>query len=102
MDNIPQLDDLVRRWQSAAVRAQEEGVRVLCIGGEYYASSTSHPLGSYHLRHSDEGWICACQANADYGMPCKHIAALAAVLSIDLVADVRLVWPPLACHEQAA
>jgi hypothetical protein len=84
------MDELIKRWQAAAVRAQEENVRVILLAGGYFAASSSHPLKAYHLDPSPAGWGCECVANADYHLPCKHLAALAQVLDLDLLADMRV------------
>lgn len=83
-------NELIKRWQHAAQRAQEEQVRILALGGEYRATSTSRPLGSYLLHRTPQGWTCECIANGEYGMPCKHLWALAETLGLDLIADIRL------------
>lgn len=81
---------LVKRWQHAAERAAEEQVRVLALGGEYRATSSSHSLGSYLLHRTPEGWACECIANGEYGMPCKHLWALAEALGLDVLTDMRI------------
>ena len=81
---------LVHRWERAAQRAQDEGVRILRIGDEYRATSTSHPLGSYVFEHGPEGWTCECIANREYGLPCKHLWMLAEALDLDVLQDVRV------------
>lgn len=84
------MDALIERWKRAGVRAQEERVRVLEIDGEYYATSSSQPLGAYTLRRMEDGWACACVANSEHGLPCKHLWALADMLGLDLLSDVRV------------
>jgi hypothetical protein len=88
-----EVDQIIRRWQRAAERAQDERVRVVAVGGEYRATSSSHPLGTYVLSRGPEGWQCECVANGEYGMPCKHLWVLAGLLGLDLFADVRLSVP---------
>lgn len=82
--------EIVSRWRRAAERADVEKVRVLEIGGEYRATSSSHPLRSYALRHTAEGWSCECIANGEYSMPCKHLWSLAQVLDLDVLIDMRV------------
>lgn len=86
--------EIIRRWQRAAQRADEEKVRVVTVDGEYRATSSSHPLGSYLLRKTAEGWACDCIANHDYMMPCKHLWALADTLELDVLKDMRVSWNP--------
>lgn len=83
-------NELIKRWQHAAERAQEEHVRILALGGEYRATSSSRPLGSYLLHRTPEGWMCECTANGEYGMPCKHLWALTEALGLDLISDIRI------------
>lgn len=85
-------EDILRRWQTAAERALDEGVRILEIDGEYRATSSSRPLGSYVLRRSPEGWTCDCVANREYGLPCKHLSVLADSLGLDILSDMRIDW----------
>ncbi len=85
-----EMDELITRWQHAAERAQDEQVRVLAIGGEYRATSSSHPLASYLLHRTPAGWACECVANGEYGMPCKHLWALAEALGLDVLSDMRI------------
>src|ERR671933_226407 len=87
------MQELVRRWQRAGMRASEEAVRVVRVGDEYYASSSSKQLGSYHLTCTSEGWTCECIGNAKYGLPCKHLAALATALDLDVLAEIRAGLP---------
>lgn len=91
-DNYEQ--EIVRRWQRAAQRAEEEKVRILDVEGEFRATSSSHPLGSYHLDKTPQGWTCECIANHDYMMPCKHLWALAEALNLDVLKDMRVSWSP--------
>lgn len=86
------MEALIQRWQRAAQRADEERVRILDIGGEYRATSSSHPLGSYRLCASVDGWTCECTANSEFGLPCKHLWALADVLGLDVFSDVHILW----------
>lgn len=95
------MDEIVRRWQSASERALEEGIRIVDINGRKYATSTSQPLGAYELTRTDEGWSCSCIANREYGMPCKHLAALADALDLDLLNDMRIDWSALEAVEPA-
>jgi hypothetical protein len=87
------MDQLVRRWQRAAERAEVESVRVIDIDGTYRATSSSTPLRSYRLLRTDRGWACECIANRDHLLPCKHLAALATVLDLDVIADMRVDVP---------
>jgi hypothetical protein len=89
-----QENDIVQRWQRAAQRAAEERVRIIELDGTYRATSSSHPLGSYALRQSPEGWTCECIANGEYRMPCKHLWALADALDLDILRDMRVEWDP--------
>jgi hypothetical protein len=89
------MNDVIRRWQRAAERADEERVRVLAINDELRATSTSHPFSSYLLHITPGGWACECRANAEFGMPCKHLSALADLLNLDVLSDVRLNWDEL-------
>jgi hypothetical protein len=86
--------EIIQRWQRAAQRAEEEKVRVVTVDGQYRATSSSHPLGSYLLEHTPEGWACECIANHDYMMPCKHLWALADALNLDVLKDMRVSWNP--------
>ncbi len=86
--------DIVNRWHRAAQRADEEKVRIVNVDGQYRATSSSHPLGSYLLQQTREGWACECIANHDYMMPCKHLWALADVLNLDVLKDMRVSWSP--------
>ena len=63
---------------------------VLAIDGEYRATSSSHPLGSYRLMNNGDGWSCECIANREYGMPCKHLWVLADALGLDILTDIRI------------
>jgi len=83
------IEDLIKRWQRAGVRAQEEKVRVIELNGEFRATSSSQPLESYRLWPSEYGWACECQANQEHHVPCKHLAALADLIGLDLLADTR-------------
>lgn len=86
--------DVVLRWERAAERARDEQVRVISVDGQYRATSSSHPLGSYLLTPGAEGWSCECIANREYGMPCKHLWALAELLDLDVLRDTRVLWNP--------
>lgn len=86
--------EIIRRWQRAAQRALDENVRVLNINGQYRATSSSHPLGSYLLSNDGAGWTCECIANREYHMPCKHLWALAEALDLDVLKDIHVVWEP--------
>jgi hypothetical protein len=86
------MDQIIRRWQAASERALDEGVRIVEIDGRRYATSTSQPLGAYELTPTDRGWGCSCIANREYGMPCKHLAALAETLGLDVLGDMRIDW----------
>jgi hypothetical protein len=93
MESERTMDDIIKRWQRATERADVEQVRVIEVGGEYRATSSSSPLHSYVLRSTDRGWACECIANREFMMPCKHLAALATVLGLDLIADMRIELP---------
>jgi hypothetical protein len=84
--------DILLRWERAAERARDERVRIIAVGEEYRATSTSHQLGSYLLTPGPEGWSCECVANREYGMPCKHLWALAEALDLDVLRDTRVLW----------
>lgn len=86
--------DIIERWKRAGLRADEEKVRILQLDSGYRATSTSHPLQSYVLTRTDEGWTCDCIANGEYHMPCKHLWALAAALDLDVLRDMRVDWDP--------
>lgn len=92
LERLFDMDQIIERWRRAEERVLEEGVKILEIGGEYRATSTSTALASYRLYRTTEGWGCECPANAQYGRPCKHLAALSENLGIDLLSDVRLDW----------
>jgi hypothetical protein len=96
MESETTMDEIIKRWQRAAERADVEQVRVIEVDGEYRATSSSSPLRSYALRRSDRGWTCECIANRDYMLPCKHLAALAAVIDVDLIAETRVDVPDYA------
>jgi hypothetical protein len=93
MESRSTMDEIIKRWQRAAERADVEHVRVIEVDGEYRATSSSSPLRSYALQHSDRGWTCGCIANREYMLPCKHLAALASILDVDLIADTRVDVP---------
>lgn len=95
-------EEMILRWRRAMERVLAENVRIMRIGDVYYAASSSIPLGSHRLEATVEGWICDCIANSGYGMPCKHIAALATEIEIDLLHDVRLDWTRDAVSRHAA
>jgi len=59
-------------------------------GGEFRATSSSRPFGSYLLNRTADGWSCECPANGEFGLPCKHLWVLAETLQFDLLSDVRL------------
>ena len=82
------MEELIKRWENAARRADEERVRVLELDGRYRATSSSHPLGSYLLHRSPLGWTCECVANSEYGLPCKHLWSLAEALGLDVLTDM--------------
>lgn len=86
--------EIIQRWQRARERADEEKVRIVAVDGEYRATSTSHPLRSYLLEQTPDGWTCECIANHDYMMPCKHLWSLADVLHLDVLRDMRITWNP--------
>ena len=88
------MDDILKRWQRAAERADVEQVRVIEVDGEYRATSTSTPLRSYRMQHTDHGWACECIANHEHMLPCKHLAALASILDLDVIADMRVEVQP--------
>jgi hypothetical protein len=93
MESVSEMDEIVRRWQRATARADEEQVSIIDVDGEYRATSSSVPLGSYRLRKTDRGWACTCIANEEHLLPCKHLAALAEVLNLDVLADMRVEVP---------
>lgn len=95
-------DQIIDRWQRAAERAQDEKVRVLAVDGEYRATSSSRPLGSYKLTRTQEGWSCECPANREYGAPCKHLWALADALDLDPFTDIHVTWTPGGATSTAA
>jgi hypothetical protein len=95
------MESIVRRWQAASERALDEGVRIVQIDGRRYATSSSQPLGAYELTKTADGWACSCIANREYGMPCKHLAALADALGLDLLSDTRIDWNALEESEPA-
>jgi hypothetical protein len=84
------MNEIIQRWRRAGERAHFEQVRIVEVGGELRATSTSRPLGSYLLSRTPEGWTCECPANREYGLPCKHLWALAELLQLDVLSDVRL------------
>jgi hypothetical protein len=86
------MSDILARWRRAAQRAQDEKVRILEIDGQYRATSSSRPLGSYRLWRTPEGWVCECPASYEHGKPCKHLWALSELLDLDVLADVRIDW----------
>jgi hypothetical protein len=88
------MEDLVRRWQRAAERASEEQVRVIQLPDGLYATSSSQPLRAYRLHRESGGWACECVANEMHHLPCKHLAALADVLDLDVLSEMRVDWPP--------
>jgi hypothetical protein len=90
MESKASIDDILKRWQRASERADIEQVRVIEVDGEFRATSSSTPLRSYRLRHTDRGWSCECIANHEHMLPCKHLAALATILDLDLLADMRV------------
>ena len=96
------MQEIVERWRRARERALEERVRVLEIGGKFFATSSSRPMGTYELRRTEEGWSCSCVANEQYHNPCKHLAALAEVTDMDLLSDVRLDLEALQADTRAA
>jgi hypothetical protein len=93
---------IVERWQRAAQRAEDEKVRVVEIDGEFRATSSSRPLGSYLLRKTPDGWACECVANGEYGVPCKHLWALAQLLELDVLEDMSVLWDVDVPGENAA
>lgn len=94
--------EIIERWRRAAQRAEDEKVRVVEVEGQYRATSSSHPLGSYALEKTPEGWTCACIANGEYGLPCKHLWALAQALDLDVLTDMRVTWDSEAAALTAA
>ena len=90
MESERGMEDILRRWQRAAERADVEQVRIIGLDGQYRATSTSTPLASYRLERSDRGWTCECIANREYMLPCKHLAALAGILGLDRLGDTRV------------
>ncbi|HLJ65970.1 MAG TPA: hypothetical protein VKX16_01255 [Chloroflexota bacterium] len=87
------MNDLIRRWQRAVERAGEEQVRIVNIGGELFATSSSQRMGAYRLSRTAAGWACECIANQEHLLPCKHLAALADALGLDVLADMRITLP---------
>lgn len=67
---IDQHTATVGAWRRAYQRAKSEGVKVLRVGGEWYATSVSQP----GVRHRVNGH-CDCEG-ADHGLICKHLAAV--------------------------
>lgn len=96
------MDEIVKRWRTAAERALEEQVRIVEIGGQLHATSSSVPLGSYPITQTDEGWGCGCIANAVYGLPCKHLSVLAEALDLDVLSDMRVDLTAVMEHHSAA
>jgi hypothetical protein len=96
------MDEIVKRWQRAAERAEVEQVRIIEVGGEYRATSSSVPLRSYRLQATDHGWACECIANREHMLPCKHLAALGSILDLDLLSDTRIEVPSIAVAVSAA
>jgi hypothetical protein len=99
------MADLLQRWKRAAERADEEQVRILLVGGEYRATSTSTPLASYGLSRTEAGWTCECVANREHGLPCKHLSKLADVLGLDVLMDISVdlsLFPGAADDDEAA
>jgi hypothetical protein len=94
------MSNIIDRWRHAAERALEEGIKVIRLGDEYRATSASTPLASYRLYPTPEGWACECMANSEYGVPCKHLWALADALDLDVLADMRVDWAAMAEAEQ--
>ena len=86
--------EIIDRWRRAAARAEEEKVRIIDVDGQYRATSSSQPLGSYRIQKTPEGWTCECIANGEYGMPCKHLWKLAEDLNLDVLRDMRVIWDP--------
>ena len=67
------------RWQALARKALAEGVEIRQLdGGLVIATSGSDASRAYLLSPVDAGgeMRCACTANADFGLPCKHLAKL--------------------------
>jgi hypothetical protein len=95
------MDEIIKRWQAASERAIDEKVRIVEIDGHRYATSSSQPLGAYELTKTNEGWGCSCIANREYGMPCKHLAALAETLGLDVLSDMRIDWNAVETPEPA-
>jgi hypothetical protein len=93
MESESEMNDIVKRWRRAAERAEVEQVRVIEVDGTYRATSSSTPLMSYRLQWTDRGWACECIANRTHALPCKHLAALANVLDLDVIADMRVELP---------
>ncbi len=87
------MDDMLKRWARAIERAEIERVRVLSLPEGYRATSSSTPLASYALYHTERGWACGCVANGMYHMPCKHLAALADALNLDLLSEIWVELP---------
>src|SRR5947209_1157071 len=95
------MDDIIKRWQAASERSLEERVRIVEIDGRLHATSSSQPLRAYDLSRTEQGWGCSCPANAEYGMPCKHLAALADALGLDVLSDMRIDWDAVQVAETA-
>ncbi len=87
------MNEIIERWRRAAQRADIEKVRVIKVGEDFLATSTSTPLHSYALRRTNGKWSCECVANTEHGLPCKHLAALASIFQLDVLFDVRLSLP---------
>ena len=93
MESKAGIDDILKRWQRASERADIEQVRIIEVDGDFRATSSSTPLRSYRLQHTDRGWACECIANREHMLPCKHLAALASILDLDLLSDMRVEVP---------
>ena|SRR5947209_3241846 len=93
MESERGMEDILRRWQRAAERADIEQVRIIEVDGHYRATSSSTPLRSYRLQMTDRGWACECIANREHMLPCKHLAALASILDLDVLSDMRIEVP---------
>jgi hypothetical protein len=93
---------MIQRWRRAGERAEEEQIRVLRVGSEYLATSASRPFGYYRLTQTASGWRCECPANHMFGMPCKHLWALAELLDLDLLSEVGAPGEQPAAQSSAA
>lgn len=60
----------VAKWQDALARAHQNGIRVQVLGGQWFATSASHPGALYLVNGT-----CHCEG-ASRGHLCQHLAAV--------------------------